>query len=215
MFLLKDSPLTLSPDDQLQALLHLICVLAYREGTFTLTSGRQSDYYINCKPVTLHPQGAYLIGQRLLALLPASTEAVAGMTLGADPILSAVSLASLSPPPQGPANLPALIVRKQPKGHGTQMWIEGVTLSTGARVWILEDVVTTGGSALLAAARVQETGYQVEGILTLVDRLEGGAAACEQAGWPLRSLLTIAQVREFFHQHQALGSGSESSFGVS
>lgn len=209
MLLLEGSPLTLSPADQRHALLHLICALAYREGRFTLTSGRQSDYYINCKPVTLHPQGAYLIGQRVLALLPNSTQAVAGMTLGADPILSAVSIASLAPPQGGAANLPALIVRKQPKGHGTQVWIEGPSLAAGTRVWILEDVVTTGGSALLAAERVRETGYQVEGILTVVDRLEGAAAACDRAGVPLRCLFTIGEVREFFRQHRPRVSGSE------
>ncbi|MEN9223984.1 MAG: orotate phosphoribosyltransferase [Thermostichus sp. HHBFW_bins_43] len=195
MLLLDRSPLTFSPDEARERLLYLLTQLAYREGSFTLTSGRQSDYYINCKPVTLHPQGAYLVGSLLHRLLPPETEAIAGMTLGADPILTAVGLASL----QGePANLPALIVRKQAKGHGTQAWIEGPELPPGSRVWVLEDVVTTGGSALKAVERVREVGYRVEGILTLVDRLEGAEACYQEAGIPFRRLLTIAEIRAYY-----------------
>lgn len=195
MLLLDRSPLTLSPDEAREKLLYLLTQLAYREGSFTLTSGRQSDYYINCKPVTLHPQGAYLVGSLLHGLLPPETEAVAGMTLGADPILTAVGLASLQ---RQPANLPALIVRKQAKGHGTQAWLEGPQLSPGTRIWVLEDVVTTGGSALKAVERVREAGYRAEGILTLVDRLEGAEACYQEVGIPFRRLLTIAEIRAYY-----------------
>ncbi|MEN9213297.1 MAG: orotate phosphoribosyltransferase [Thermostichus sp. DG02_3_bins_51] len=195
MLLLDCSPLTFSADEAREKLLYLLTQLAYREGSFTLTSGRQSDYYINCKAVTLHPQGAYLVGSLLHRLLPPQTEAIAGMTLGADPILTAVSLASL----QGePANLPALIVRKQAKGHGTQAWLEGPELAPGTRVWILEDVVTTGGSALKAVERVRAAGYCVEGILALVDRLEGAEACYREAGIPFRRLLTIDEIRAYY-----------------
>jgi orotate phosphoribosyltransferase len=197
MFFLDRSPLHLSPPEQTDALLELISQLAYREGTFTLTSGRTSSYYINCKPVTLHPQGAYLIGQKILPLLPAETQAIAGMTLGADPILSAVSLASLSTG----QNLPALIVRKQPKQHGTQAWLEGMILPPKTCVWILEDVVTSGGSALKAAERVREAGYDVGGILTLIDRQEGGEKAIQQAGFLFRSVFTLRDIRLYFQTH--------------
>ncbi len=200
MILLDRFPFELSAAEQRTALLDLICTLAYKEGSFTLTSGRQSDYYINCKPVLLHPQGAYLVGQQMLALLPPTTQAVAGLTLGADPIVTSVSLASVyQRPPTHLQNLPALIVRKQPKGHGTQAWLEGLTLDPQTRIWILEDVVTTGGSALQAAERVQAAGYQVEGILALVDREE---APGPPMPLPFQSVFTITQIREHYRQHQ-------------
>ncbi|NJK63525.1 MAG: orotate phosphoribosyltransferase [Synechococcaceae cyanobacterium SM2_3_1] len=204
-YLLDQTLPTLSIAQQQKALLTLLCVLAYREGDYALTSGRQSSYYINCKTVTLHPQGAFLVGQCLLHQLPCETEAVAGMTLGADPILTAVSLASVYPTSPAPLrNLPALIVRKQPKGHGTQAWLEGLTLAPNTCVWILEDVVTTGGSALRAAERIQAAGYHVGGILALVDRLEGAAEACAQAGLTFRALFTIEQLRHHHHQLQQI-----------
>jgi len=185
-------------------LLYLLAQLAYREGSFTLTSGRQSSYYINCKPVTLHPQGAYLAGSLLHRLLPPETAAVAGMTLGADPLVTAVSLASLY---AQPANLAALIVRKEPKAHGTQAWIEGPELPAESRVWILEDVVTTGGSALKVVERVRAAGYRAEGILALVDRQEGAEARFCQMGIPFRRLFTLEEVRAC---HRAVGQGLRS-----
>ncbi len=199
MLLLSRSPLDMTPTEQEEALLYLMCKLAYKEGSFTLTSGRQSDYYINCKPVLLHPQGSYLVGQQMMAMLPPTTEAVAGMTLGADPIVSSVSLASVyQTPPTLLQNIPAIIVRKQPKGHGTQAWLEGLTLAPLTRVWILEDVVTTGGSALQAAERVQAAGYRVEGVLSLVDREEGGEACYRDAGIQFQRVFTIGRIREFY-----------------
>lgn len=197
MFFLDQSPLHLSPQAQTDALLELISQLAYREGTFTLTSGRTSSYYINCKPVTLHPQGAYLIGQKMLPLLPPETQAIAGMTLGADPILSAVSLASL----YTGQNLPALIVRKQAKQHGTQAWLEGMTLDPKTCVWVLEDVITSGGSALKAAERIQEAGYHVGGILTLIDRQEGGEERIQESGLLFRSVFTLQDIQHYFKNH--------------
>ncbi|WP_017326295.1 orotate phosphoribosyltransferase [Synechococcus sp. PCC 7336] len=194
MLLLSRSPLTLAPAEQKQALIYLIRELAYREGDFTLASGQKSSYYINCKPVTLHPQGAYLVGQLLLAELPASTQAVAGLTLGADPIVSAVSIASVYNT-EGLTNLPALIVRKQAKGHGTQAYIEGPALAENTCIWILEDVVTTGASALQAAERIAGAGYEVGGILALVDREQGGAECYASAKLPFRRLLTIEDIR--------------------
>jgi len=177
-------------EQQRQGLIQLLRHLCYCQGDFTLSSGKTSPHYLNCKPVTLHPQGAWLIGQQLLGILPSEAQAVAGMTLGADPLVTAVSLAGLA----AGRFLPALIVRKQPKGHGTQAWLEGLTLPTRSLVWILEDVVTTGGSALAAAERIHGAGYLVGGIVTLVDREEGGAATFASAGIPFRRLLTLAEV---------------------
>ncbi|MGK7909938.1 MAG: orotate phosphoribosyltransferase [Synechococcus sp.] len=200
MLLLTRSPLELSPAEQKQALIYLLRQLAYREGDFTLSSGQKSTYYINCKPVTLHPQGAYLVGQLILAELPTEVEAVAGLTLGADPIVSAVSLASAyaeqTPQAGQLSNLPGLIVRKKAKGHGTQAFIEGPTLPANACVWILEDVVTTGASALQAADRIADAGYTVGGILSLVDRQQGGAQLYADAKLPFKSLLTIADIQQ-------------------
>ena len=204
MLLLECSPLNLSPAEAREKLLYLLAQLAYCEGSFTLTSGRQSSYYINCKPVTLHPQGAYLAGSLLHRLLPPETAAVAGMTLGADPLVTAVSLASLY---AQPANLAALIVRKEPKAHGTQAWIEGPELPAESRVWILEDVVTTGGSALKVVERVRAAGYRAEGILALVDRQEGAEARFCQMGIPFRRLFTLEEVRAC---HRAVGQGLRS-----
>jgi orotate phosphoribosyltransferase len=204
VLLLECSPLNLSPAEAREKLLYLLAQLAYREGSFTLTSGRQSSYYINCKPVTLHPQGAYLAGSLLHRLLPPETAAVAGMTLGADPLVTAVSLASLY---AQPANLAALIVRKEPKAHGSQAWIEGPELPAESRVWILEDVVTTGGSALKVVERVRAAGYRAEGILALVDRQEGAEARFCQMGIPFRRLFTLEEVRAC---HRAVGQGLRS-----
>src|SRR4028118_2028168 len=111
-----------------QHLLDLLCQLAYQEGDFILSSGQRSSYYINGKQVTLHPQGALAIGRIFLSQLPTDVQAVAGLTLGADPIVSAVSVVSaLENRP-----IPALIIRKEPKGHGTRAYIEGPSLPAGA-----------------------------------------------------------------------------------
>lgn len=182
-------------------LLDLLCQLAYKEGDFVLSSGQQSSYYINCKPVTLHPQGSLAIGRLLLALLPQQTQAVAGLTLGADPIVSAVSVVSAY------ENQPvfALIVRKEAKGHGTQAYIEGPSLPPGAGVVVLEDVVTTGQSAMKAVKRLQDAGYQVNHIIALVDRQQGGRELYEAEGLKFQSLFTIDQLKA----HNAIINGSK------
>lgn len=195
LLLLERSPLSMSEFERHQALLYLIRQLAYREGEFKLSSGGQTSYYINCKPVMLHPQGAYLLGQLMLLALPDETQAVAGLTLGADPLVSAVSLMSAIAPDAVPSNIPGIIVRKQPKGHGTAASLEGPTLPEGSLFWILEDVVTTGASALKACDRVREAGYRVGGILAIVDRQEGGSELYRQAGIEFHSLFTISDVQ--------------------
>ncbi len=175
-------------------LLDLFVELAYQEGDFTLSSGQKSSYYINGKQVTLKAEGALAIGRLLLSMLPPNTQAVAGLTLGADPMVSAVSVVSAyenSP-------IPALIIRKQAKGHGTQAYIEGPTLPPGATVVVLEDVVTTGKSAMLAVERLRAVGYTVNTILTLVDREQGGAAFYESQGLNFQALFSITEIQKSY-----------------
>jgi orotate phosphoribosyltransferase len=174
-----------------QVLLDLIVKYAYVEGDFVLSSGAKSSYYINCKQVTLRAEGALALGRLLFQLLPEDIAAVAGLTLGADPMVSAVSLVSaFSSNP-----IPALIIRKQPKGHGTQAYIEGPSLVSGAKVVVLEDVVTTGGSALTAVERLQAAGYQVTQILALVDREQGGKELYQSKGIEFQALFSIKEIQ--------------------
>lgn len=175
------------------ALLDLIVKYAYREGDFILSSGARSYYYINCKEVTLRAEGALIIGRLILDTLPLETDAVAGLTLGADPIVSAVSVVSaLSERP-----IPALIIRKQAKGHGTQAYIEGPSLPQGAEVVVLEDVVTTGKSALQAVERLQAVGYKVSEIISLVDRKQGGRELYESQGLKFKALFSIEELEGY------------------
>lgn len=175
-----------------QQLLDLICQVAYKEGDFILTSGQSSSYYINGKQVTLHAEGGLAIGRLLLSLLPPETQAVAGLTLGADPMVTATSVVAAY---EG-RSLTALIVRKEAKGHGTRAYIEGPGLPEGSAVTVLEDVVTTGQSALKAVERLREGGYQVNGILALVDRQQGGAETYQSAGIPFQALFTIGDIQQ-------------------
>jgi len=192
---LIESPATIVSLDinELRAyLLDLFCQNAYREGEFLLSSGQRSSYYINGKQVTLHPQGCLAVGRVLLAMLPNQTAAVAGLTLGADPIVTAVSVVAA----YAGRSLPALIIRKEAKGHGTRAYIEGIPLPEGSLVTVLEDVVTTGKSALQATERLQAAGYQVNGVIALVDRLQGGAALYRQQGLPFEAVFSIDQIRQ-------------------
>ncbi len=172
------------------ALLRLLAERAYRRGSFTLASGRTSEHYVNCKPVSLSGQGLALLGASMLELVEPTAAAVAGLTLGADPLVSAVALqAALAG-----RDLDALIVRKEAKGHGTGAWLEGPLPAPGSRITVLEDVVTTGGSALKAVNQLREAGYVVEQVVAIVDRQEGGAEAMQAAGLGLRSLFLLEEV---------------------
>ncbi|MBS3029595.1 MAG: orotate phosphoribosyltransferase [Dolichospermum sp. DET50] len=177
-------------------LLDLFCQLAYQEGDFVLSSGQRSSYYINGKQVTLHPQGALAMARLLLPLLPEDTQAVAGLTLGADPIVSAVSVVSV----YENKPIPALIIRKEAKGHGTMAYIEGPNLPQGAKVVVLEDVVTTGQSALKAVERLQTAGYTVDRVISLIDRLQGGGALYESAGLQFEALFTIEDLQKRYRE---------------
>lgn len=179
-----------------QHLLDLLCNLAYKEGDFMLSSGQKSTYYINGKQVTLHPEGAVATARILLAMLPPDTAAIAGLTLGADPIVSAVSVVSV----YAGRSIPALIIRKEAKGHGTQAYIEGATLPPGSKVVVLEDVVTTGQSAMKAVERLTAAGYLVDRVLTLVDRQQGGAQFYADRGLIFEAIFTIQDLQARYHQ---------------
>ncbi|MEG4810449.1 orotate phosphoribosyltransferase [Microcoleus sp. F8-D3] len=174
-------------------LLDLLCEFAYREGDFVLSSGQKSSYYINCKPVTLHAEGALATGRLLLSMLSSDVQAVGGLTLGADPIVTAVSVVSAL----GDRPIPALIVRKETKGHGTMAYIEGPLLPEGTNVAVLEDVVTTGKSAMQAVERLRGAGYKVDRVLSLIDREQGGGELYREAGLDFQAIFTIQDLKEW------------------
>jgi orotate phosphoribosyltransferase len=187
---------TANTDILRQVLLDLIVKDAYVEGDFILSSGAKSSYYINCKPVTLSAKGALALGRLLLPKLPLDTAAVAGLTLGADPMVSAVSVVSA----YENQPIPALIIRKKPKGHGTKAYIEGPSLEEGSKVIVLEDVVTTGGSALTAVERLRAAGYEVTQILALVDREQGGTELYQAQGIEFQALFSIHEIQRQYAQ---------------
>jgi orotate phosphoribosyltransferase len=165
-----------------ERLLELLTTKGFRRGTFTLTSGKTSDFFIDVKPAALSAEGHVLVGGLLLAAssgVPGGVEAVAGVELGGCPLASAVSIASF----RSERPLDAVYVRKAAKGHGTKKQLEGADhLAKGARLVIVEDTVTTGGSTLRAVASIREAGFEVAGVLAVVDRSEGGAEAIREAG---------------------------------
>jgi len=169
-------------------LLHLLQTLAYRTGTVKLASGRESDFFIDCKQAVLTAKGHALVGDLMLdalRMLSDSCDAVAGVAVGGCSLASSVSLISH----QRGRPLPALYVRKAAKDHGTRKLVEGPLLP-GMSVVILEDVVTTGGSTMRAVESLREAGANVVGVVVLVDRLEGGAEALASSGLELMSLYT-------------------------
>ena len=181
----------MSERDELRA---IVRQMSYEERQVTLASGRTSTFYFDGKQTTLHARGALLTGKAFLAelaQLPGPIHGVGGLTMGADPIATATAIAA----DLAGQTLHAFIIRKEPKGHGTGQWLEGrKNLPPGSRVVIVEDVVTTGGSSLKAVERAREEGLDVVGIITLVDREEGGREIIEAAGLPLRAVLTRAEV---------------------
>ena len=170
-------------------LLELLKKNAYKKGEFTLSSGKTSEHYVNCKPVTLTARGLTLASIMLLENVEKESVAVGGLTLGADPLVAGVAVVSGF----DKRLLDALIVRKETKGHGTQAWIEGPTLPEGSRVTVLEDVVTTGGSSIKAVKRLRDAGYVVDRVVTIVDRQENDEAttAMKLAGLELYSLFSF------------------------
>jgi orotate phosphoribosyltransferase len=178
-----------------QRLLELLRTRSYRAGKVVLSSGKESDFYIDCKQTTLSAEGAALLGKLLHAAIRErfpEARAVGGPTLGADPMVAAIAVVSA----QAGTPLDAFIIRKEPKGHGTAAWIEGMkNLGPGHPVVMVEDVVTTGASTLKAIEHAREADLKVLGAVVLVDRLEGGRQAIEAAGYPLLGLFTREDFR--------------------
>jgi orotate phosphoribosyltransferase len=191
----------LSQSDRLAQITALLAERSARRGNFTLASGKQSTLYIDARLTTMHPLGLSLIGPAGLAALAASdwgrdVTAVGGLTLGADPIAYAISYASALDAAQskgGRAPLRAFTIRKELKAHGTGKLVEGA-FEAGDRVAVVEDVITTGGSARRAAEAVRNAGGQVAGVLALVDREEGGREALEAEGFPVIALVRAAEI---------------------
>jgi orotate phosphoribosyltransferase len=172
-----------------ELLVDLLRRRSFEKRRVTLASGRESDFFIDCKQAILTAEGHALAGALMfeaLDLLP-GCDAVAGVELGGCPLASAVSLTSYV---RG-RPLDALYVRKEAKDHGTKKLVEGdKSVSAGTRVALLEDVITTGGSSLKAVEKLRAIGASVTGIVALVDRLEGGAEAIREAGIPLVAICT-------------------------
>ena len=169
------------------SLLYLLQKNSYKKGDFQLSSGKKSCHYLNCKPVSLNGPGLKLISKLFLELMNSETKAVAGLTLGADPLVSGVILlaAEMGIPLDG------LIIRKEVKNYGTKSGIEGPKLKSNIVVTVLEDVVTTAGSCLKAINKLRENDYIVNEVLTIVDREEGGADVLRKNKVVLKSLFNI------------------------
>ena len=170
----------------LSRLHRLLAERSARRGRFTLASGRESEFYVDARLTAMSPDGLALIGPLALTAIEDARwqpDSIGGLTLGADPISYAISYASATTPHP----LRAFTVRKEAKAHGTGKLIEG-PFREGDRVVVIEDVITTGGSALKAAAAIRGAGGVILGILALVDREEGGREALEAAGYAVRAL---------------------------
>jgi orotate phosphoribosyltransferase len=183
-----------TPEAARARLLTLLKELSYAQREVTLASGKKSDFYIDCKQTMLTSEGHFLVGMLTTALIEREApdaRAAGGLTMGADPIASAVATWSfLAGRP-----LDAFYVRKEPKGHGTQAWIEGDRrVVPGTKVVVLEDVCTTGGSALKAIERARIHGLEVRRVIALVDRDEGGREAIEREA-PFSSLFVRGDFR--------------------
>jgi len=165
---------------------------AYKKGDFKLSSGKKSEHYVNCKPVTLQGDALMFISWCMLECLEEDCDAIGGLTLGADPLVAGVAMVSAIEE----RYLDGLIVRKEPKGHGTKAWIEGPTLAPGSKVTVLEDVITTGGSAIQAAEKLRDAGYVVENVVAIINRQEGTEAddAMDDADLNLISLFKLEEL---------------------
>lgn len=174
------------------ALLDLIRTEALQRGEFTLASGKKASYYLDCRNITLHPKGANVIAAGMLDAMQSAgplPDAVGGMAIGADPITaSIITLAG-----QRDLPLKGFMVRKEPKQHGTGKQVEG-PVRPGQRVVIVEDVITSGGSALKAVEAAQEFGLVVERVIAIIDRLAGGEEAFRAKGL---ELITLSTIRDF------------------
>ena len=173
-------------------LVQMLALRSARRGTFTLASGRQSDLYVDARLTTMSPDGLAIIGPMALERFRAcgwAPDSVGGLTLGADPVSYAIAHASaLAKTP-----IRAFTVRKEAKTHGTGKLIEG-PYQAGDKVVVIEDVITTGGSALKAIDAIKAAGGVIVGVLAVVDREEGGREAIEAAGFAVESLAGAREI---------------------
>ena len=172
-------------------LLEILAKQSYKEGKFTLVSGKESNFYLDGKQTSLDAEGGTIISILFLRMLKENIGAVGGISVGADPLSSGVSQVGFLLGKK----IHAFYVRKEPKKHGTSKWIEG-PIKIGSSVAILEDVVTTGGSSLKAIEKVTEFGCSVKQVLAVVDRNEGGRETFKQKGLDYNYLFDIKEVIE-------------------
>lgn len=196
---LKDSTKYVQPDlkDPIEYVQLLVDVGALLYGEFTLASGKSSTYYFDSKPLTLDPEGAYVVASYFLEKISVNVVAVGGMALGAIPIVSNVAMLSR----QSERPLPAFFVRKEAKTHGTKNLIEGnLPEDTAKPVAILDDVVTGGGSILQAINAVEDAGNPITDVMCILDRSEGGREVLKERGYTLRAMYTMVDGQPRFNQ---------------
>lgn len=180
--------------DRLVRLIHDKAFKYNEEPVFKLVSGRMSNYYFNCKTVTLHPEGMYLIGNIVFDMIRDSgARGIGGLTLGADPIADAVAYTSFV------RNSPveAFVIRKTAKAHGTMQWIEG-NMAAGDKVAIVDDVITTGKSTIEALTKAKDAGLDIVKVIALVDRQEGGRENIEATGHTVEAIITREEVMRLY-----------------
>ena len=173
-------------------LLKLLKEHAYQRGDFTLSSGEKTEHYINCKPVTLSCEGNALLSHLMIGYVEKKTMAVGGLTLGADPLVCGVAQKAYY---KSKRHIDALIIRKNPKGYGTKEAIEGEKPKKGSVVTVLEDVTTTGNSAMIAVNALRDAGYVVNRVVAIVDRMEDHSI-WKDNGIEFQSLYTLEDIIE-------------------
>ena len=187
----------MTSDEMKERLARIILERSFRysdDPPFVLVSGRTSNYYFNCKPTTLDPEGMNLIGEVLFAMLAGTgVTAAGGLTLGADPLANALSVVSF----QHGEPIKSFIVRKDVKGHGTKSAVEG-NVSQGERVAVLDDVITTGGSTIAAIEKVRAAGLVVDRVIALIDREEGGRENIEQHVPRIDAVFTRSEIMAMY-----------------
>jgi len=168
---------------------------------FTLASGKTSHYYFNCKTTTMDPEGVFLIGNILFDILASSDiTAAGGLTLGADPIANALTMISY----QKGKPIKSFVVRKDVKGHGTKNAIEG-NVRPGEKVAIIDDVITTGGSTIIAIEKAQDAGLMIDRVVALIDREEGGKENIRKLVDRVDTILTRSEIMNLYNKYQEAG----------
>jgi orotate phosphoribosyltransferase len=171
---------------KLDELKGLVARDAVKFGKFILSSGKESDIYVDLRKVTLNPEGATLIGEVVSDMIKdVEADAIGGMTMGADPIALAAAMKAL----EKGRRINAIVVRKEQKAHGTMNWVEG-PVEPGQKVLVVEDVITTGGSAGKAIDRLRENGFVVDTVIAVFDRMEGGKEMIESKGCKVLTVIT-------------------------